>query len=211
MNWFSGPPPPSPNEVIRNNQQSIKRSQRDLEREILALERQEKQLIQEIKKLAAKGDEASAKTLAKELVRVRSQRTKLFSMKAKLHGINAHTSVVKTNMAMTNALVGATRVMQVSNAQSNPEQFQQIMREFSMQSDKMDMIDEMLEEAFDNEEEEEETDQLMSKVFDEIGLDLAGQLKTTPKSELPVIATATASPTSVSDERLKRMMEQLQG
>ena len=58
----------------------------DLERELLAIDREEKKLVVEIKAAARAGNEKGAKLLAKSLVRLRGQRTKVLASAAQLRG-----------------------------------------------------------------------------------------------------------------------------
>ncbi|CAI7793708.1 unnamed protein product, partial [Closterium sp. NIES-53] len=52
--------------------------------------RQEKKLLVEIKKTAKTGNQAAARVLARELVRVRAQIAKLHKSKAQIRGISTH-------------------------------------------------------------------------------------------------------------------------
>ena len=61
----------------------------DLERELLSIDREEKKLIVEIKAAARNGNEKGAKLLARSLVRLRGQRTKVLASAAQLRGVRA--------------------------------------------------------------------------------------------------------------------------
>ena len=65
----------------------------DLERELLAIDREEKKLVVEIKAAARAGNEKGAKLLAKSLVRLRGQRTKVLASAAQLRGVRASIGV----------------------------------------------------------------------------------------------------------------------
>ena len=64
--------------------------------------------------------------------------------------------------------------MQSMNAQMNMPQLQAIMREFEMQSDQLEQKQEMMEDAMDSAldegDEDEEADALVNQVFEEIGI-----------------------------------------
>jgi len=64
--------------------------------------------------------------------------------------------------------------MGVMNKKMNLPALQKIMREFEMQNEKMEMTSEMMgdaiDDAFEGEEEEEETSNLVNQVLDEIGI-----------------------------------------
>ncbi len=80
-NWHT-PQPPAPCHT-------------DLERELLSIDREEKKLIKEIKDAARTGNEKGARLLAKSLVRLRGQRTKVLASSAQLRGVRASIGVRK--------------------------------------------------------------------------------------------------------------------
>ena len=65
----------------------------DLERELLTIDREEKKLVVEIKAAARNGNEKGAKLLAKSLVRLRGQRTKVLASAAQLRGVRVSIGV----------------------------------------------------------------------------------------------------------------------
>lgn len=65
----------------------------DLERELLTLKREETRLISEIKKAAQQGNQASTRILAKSLVRVRGQQTKIHAGIAQMQGVKSGMTV----------------------------------------------------------------------------------------------------------------------
>jgi hypothetical protein len=69
------------------------RCRADLDREILALKREEQKLVAEIKLAAKQGNQAALKVLAKSLVRVRGQITKLVGSQAQLRGVSTQMTV----------------------------------------------------------------------------------------------------------------------
>jgi hypothetical protein len=64
-----------------------------LDREKQQLERQEKQLEADIKKAAAKGDVNTARTLAKQLVKLRGMKQKQVKAKAQVSAVSHQTQV----------------------------------------------------------------------------------------------------------------------
>ena len=66
------------------------------------------------------------------------------------------------------------------NKQLNLPALQKIMMEFEKQNEKMEMMSEVMGDAIDDvlegDEEETETDELVSQVLDEIGIDLDQQV-----------------------------------
>eukprot|EP00727_Mastigamoeba_balamuthi_P007137 m51a1_g3043 hypothetical protein (212) ;mRNA; r:935318-936193 len=201
---------PSAREVARTQQRDLRGAQRDLDRELQVLDRQEQQITAEIKRLASKGQNASAKTMARELVRVRAQRERIVLTKSKLSGVSARTTTMAANQSMVHAMGGATKAMGKMNAATPTAKMVGTAQEFSKQSEMMDMKQEMIDDVLDGGEEEElEADSVVSQVFDEIGLDLSGQLKSAPTSEPRARGAASAARSRQEEEDLDAVIAKL--
>lgn len=88
-----------------------------------------------------------------------------------------------TTQQMMTSMAQVTRALQGMNKRMNVPEMQKIMMEFEKQNGIMDMKEEMMgdsiDEGLDNGEETEvEEGTLLAQVFDEVGLDLQGKLKT---------------------------------
>lgn len=77
---------------------------------------------------------------------------------------------------MADAMKGASKAMSSMNRQMNLPKIQQIMMEFEKESEVMDMKEEMMGDAIDDvmedEEDEVESEEIVNKVLDEIGISL---------------------------------------
>ena len=77
---------------------------------------------------------------------------------------------------MADALKGVTKAMSSMNKKIQLPAIQKIMMDFEKESELMDMKQEMMEDAIDDvmetDGDEAETDEIVQKVFDEIGIDL---------------------------------------
>ena len=82
---------------------------------------------------------------------------------------------------------GVTRAMQSMNKQLNLPQIQKIMMEFEKQTEIMDMKEEMMGDAIDDAmgdaDDEEETEAVVAKVLDELGIQLSEELGGLPTTE----------------------------
>merc|ERR1719282_457378 len=92
------------------------------------------------------------------------------------------------------------------NKQMKLPEIQKIMQEFEKQSEIMDMKEEMMSDVIDDalgdEDDEEESDAIVTQVLDELGLQMtdqitglpvaAGSVASTAKSKTPVAAAAGA-------------------
>eukprot|EP01121_Diplochlamys_sp_Union-15-3_P008163 TRINITY_DN2148_c0_g2_i2.p1 TRINITY_DN2148_c0_g2~~TRINITY_DN2148_c0_g2_i2.p1 ORF type:complete len:212 (+),score=54.04 TRINITY_DN2148_c0_g2_i2:226-861(+) len=203
MSWFSKPKPkePTPKDIVRTNKRVVRKSQRDLETEIRALDRQEKQVQLEIKKLARANQMSSARMLAKEIVRIRAQRDKLLQTKIKLNTINTKTTQMKANMTLQKSMAGATYAMQLANSKQDVQNIHNTMAEYQRQNEMIEMKEEMIDDLLEGDEDEEEANEIVDKVFDEIGLDIEEQLVSAPKTALrPKVGTKQTQRTAEDDE-----------
>jgi len=180
-------PAPPPKAIMKQNKKIMGKSRRDIDREIRALDRQEAKLQVEIKALANKGQMNAAKLMAKELVRVRKQREQLMATKVKLGQVSARTEAVGATMAVQNAMTGATKAIKTANQITSPTKLQNTMAEYEKQSQIMALQDEMLDEVLDDPSQESEAEELVNKVYDEIGLELNSKLVNTPQKSQTVV------------------------
>ncbi|KAJ7553242.1 hypothetical protein O6H91_06G089500 [Diphasiastrum complanatum] len=149
---------------------------------------EEKKLVAEIKKTARTGNEAATKILARQLIRLRQQITKLQGSRAQMRGVATHTQAMHANTAVAGAMQGASKAMAAMNKQMEPAKQAKVLQEFQRQSAQMDMTTEMMsdaiDDALDDDEAEEETEELTNQVLDEIGIDLTAQLSSAPKGKI---------------------------
>lgn len=158
-------------------------NQRELDREMRELDRQEQQITMELKqraKVASSNNDTTLKTLAKQLVQVRQQRTKLQGTKAQLGAMGMHATVTASQIAAVSAIGSVTDSMKVANKQMDMKETMKIMSQFQAENERLvvkeEMMDDALTAAFDDEGVEEEADQVTSQVLAELGVELDGQL-----------------------------------
>jgi len=161
------------------------------------MEQQEKKLIQDIKKQAKENQMESVKIMARDLVRTRRYIKKFLLMKANIQGVSLKIQTLRSQNAMAQAMKGVTRAMGNMNRQLNLPQIQKIMMEFEKQSMMMDakedMMNDAIDDAMEDEGDEEETEEVVNKVLDELGLQLASTL-----TDLPQASGAVAQPNAPS-------------
>ncbi len=96
---------------VREGQRETKRAQRGLERDRAELDRQEAKLTMNIKKAAKQNDKTTLNILAKQLVRLREQRSRSHALGAQLSGISAQTQLIGTQAKMADSLKTTTQIM----------------------------------------------------------------------------------------------------
>jgi charged multivesicular body protein 2A len=171
-------------EQMRNNERALKKAIRGVEREKAQLERDQKKLINDIKKNAKQGQMGAVKVMAKDLVRNKRFVQKIIEMRSHLWGVQQRMHEMRSTHAMTGAMRGASKAMTRMNQQMNLPQIQKVMKEFAMESEKMEMTSEMVGDSIDDamgaEEDEEESEEVVSQVLAEIGLDMSENLGHAP-------------------------------
>ncbi|TFY73366.1 hypothetical protein EWM64_g10647 [Hericium alpestre] len=189
----------TPAERLRQYQRALAKAQRELDRERSKLEMSEKKLIQDIKKNAKAGHMNACKVTAKDLVRTRRYVQKFHQMRTQLQAVGLRIQTIRSNTQMAEAMRGATRAMKSMNRGLNLPQIQKIMNEFERESASMDMKEEMMSDAIDDvmdedlEDEETESDQILQKVLDEIGVDISQKLTDAPTGMAGAVVSYRAS------------------
>ncbi|KAL1550123.1 vacuolar protein sorting-associated protein 2 3-like [Salvia divinorum] len=206
MNIFSKKP--TAKEALRESKREMAHATRGVEREIQTLQSEEKKLVAEIKRTAKTGNEAATKILARQLIRLRQQITKLQGSRAQMRGISTHTQAMSAQTSVAVGMKGASKAMAAMNKQMDPAKQMKVMQEFQKQSAQMDMTTEMMSDAIDNvlddDEAEDDTEDLTNQVLDEIGVDVASQLSAAPKGKIAGRNTEDAD-SSRMDELEKRL------
>lgn len=224
MEWLFGKRR-TPEEMLRQNQRALNKAMRDLDRERTKMEQQEKKLIADIKKMAKDNQMDAVKIMAKDLVRTRRYVKKFILMRANIQAVALKVQTLRSQNAMATAMKGVTRALQNMNRQMNLPQIQRIMSEFEKQSDIMDMKEEMMSEAIDDvigdEEDEEESDVVVTQILDELGVQLNQKLGDLPMAnstiatkdkagnKVPVVAGGGGADANDADADLMARLENL--
>lgn len=175
----------TPQERLRKHQRALERTQRELDRERTRLEAQERKLIADIKKAAKDGQMGSVNIMAKDLVRTRNYIHKFYVMKTQLQAISLRIQTVRGNQQMVQSMQGASKLLGSMNRSMNLPALSKIAMEFERETDIMDQRQEMMDDAIEDgmgeaDEEGEESEEIVAKVLDEIGIDLNQQLAAAP-------------------------------
>lgn len=171
----------TPAEQLRQSKRQINRGIREIDRERVKIEAQQKKVIAEIKKLAKQGQLPSAKVLAKDLVRMRAQVTKMYAMRSQLQSVEMQMQTMKSTALLGQSLEGVTRAMVTMNKTINLPALNATMREFLQENQRMDLTEEMmtdaLEMAVDSDDIATESDDVVNQVLSEIGVEVAGSVE----------------------------------
>jgi len=200
---------PTSKEILRKQKRALNRAIRDLDRERVKLEQQEKALIVNIKNTAKKNQVNACKIMAKDLVRTRRYIQKFYEMKTQLQAVSLRIQTLQSNQTMTEAMKGVSSAMKAMNKQINLPQINKIMMNFEKESELMDIKEEMMNDAIDNvmeeEDDEEESENIVNQIFDEIGISLNQELVDTPQTSLGTKVSNTVD----EDQALRNRLDNL--
>ncbi|XP_068640436.1 vacuolar protein sorting-associated protein 24 homolog 1 [Aristolochia californica] len=180
-------PKPNPQQQLRDWQRRLRQECRNVERQIRDVQREEKNVQKAIKDAAKRNDMASAKSLAKELVRSRRAVNRLYENKAQLNSISMHLGESVATARTVGHLSKSADVMKLVNNLMKAPEMAVTMQEFSKEMTKAGVIEEMVNDAvdsaLDSEDIEEEIEEEVDKVLTELGGETAAQLPEAAKSE----------------------------
>ncbi|XP_067297507.1 charged multivesicular body protein 2b [Pseudorasbora parva] len=200
-------------DVIKEQNKELRGTQRQITRDRTALERQEKQLEMEIKKMAKTGNRDACKVLAKQLVQVRKQKTRTYAVSSKVTSMSTQTKLMNSQMKMAGAMATTTKTMQAVNKKMDPKKTMQTLQNFQKETAKMDMTEEMmndtLDEIFDDSDDEEESQDIVSQVLDEIGIEISGKMAHAPSAGRKQPSATTSKADGISDEEIERQLKAL--
>lgn len=175
---------PSLEEQLKENKREISKSVRELDRERAKLEAEEKRLIHDIRQAAQKGEMTSTKIMARDLVRTRKHVRKFYEMRSQLQAVGLRLQTVKSTQAMAESMKGVGKIMVNMNEQLDIPALQKVMTNFMRESEKLGLTEDVMNDAVDDAmgeaDDEEEEELVIRQVLDEIGIDLSGQLLEAP-------------------------------
>ncbi|KRT79236.1 hypothetical protein AMK59_7505 [Oryctes borbonicus] len=200
---------PDPKEEQRKVDRQLRKAGRDIERDRRELEKQEKLLELEIKRLAKEGNREGCAILAKQLVQLRKQKTRTFQANSKIQGIGFQNKAMQANVKLADAMGVAGKTMADMNSVLKPEQVLATVDSFGKASMKMDMTEEMINDSLDdilNESgDEQESDNIVTQVLDEIGIEVSGKVSEAPAPDKGKLGESSKSKQLTDDDILEQL------
>lgn len=173
-------------EQQRDNDKNLRKASREIDRERRKLEEEEKKLEQEIKRNAQAGNNDVCKILAKQLIEVRKQKSRTFVANSKITSIGFQNKNIGANIVLTNAMSTTSKTVSEMNKIIRPETIGNTVREFQQANMRMEMTEEMINDTLDDmlteSGDEEESNAVVDKVLDEIGIEISGKMATIPST-----------------------------
>ncbi|XP_071539558.1 charged multivesicular body protein 2b [Panulirus ornatus] len=204
---------PSAKEQMKANERQLRKVGRDVERDRRELEKEEKKLENEIKRLAkSPGNKEAVAMLAKQLVNIRKQKTRTYAANSRISSVAAQQKSMQANVKLAGAMGSATKTMVNMNQIMKPEDIAKNMRDFEQASAKLDMSEEVMNDALDdilNESgDEEESDAIVNQVLDEIGIEIGAKVAGAPEARRDALGETSRS-NVMSDKELEESLAKL--
>jgi charged multivesicular body protein 2A len=180
MSWLFGGARPACKDSLRDYQRRIASSARGMEREIKKQDAQELRLQRELGKCAQEGKIEQATTKAKEMVRLRAHRGRLYTMKEHMAGLAQQLQTVQSSAKMQETIAVTARMLQSLNARFDAPSVARMLAEFEKQNvliaNKQEIVEDTLDNAFEVDGEADATSEAVLDVLQAAGLDLRGKL-----------------------------------
>lgn len=163
---------PDPKEQYRKCQQSLRKNKRQLDRQIQDLNNIEKKTKSLIKQAAKKNDMKSARLYAKELNNTKKTNERMHISKATLDSIELKLNEQQQLIKLKGSLQKSTAIMHDMNQLVHVPQISRTVQELSKELVKSGIIDEMVNDALESAEwededldENEEIDDILTEVL----------------------------------------------
>ena len=170
-----------PKELLKEWQTKMRAEKRSVERQMREIEREQKKLEVEIKKLAKRGGQQNAiKILAKEIVQSRKTIERLYVACANIDSVNMQMRQMAAQATFSKVMKGSADTMKRMNQLMNLPETQKTMMELGREMEKAGFIQEMMDDAFDDQTNEDEVNEEVDKVIMEVTL---GKLDSVPLAQ----------------------------
>merc|ERR550525_932831 len=107
-----------------------------------------------MQKAAKQGNETEAKALAKSIVQLRKSKQQLMSAKVNSKSMGYQLQSVATNEKLVKSMQGTAKVTAKMNKMMQPHKIQADIRKYQMETEKMamtsEMVDDLMDDAFED-------------------------------------------------------------
>lgn len=196
---------------------------RGLTREIDQLRQLEVKAKNSIQQAAKRADKTpsqktqaifEAKTFAKELIRIRRQRTRISSSKAQLESVQMQINEAFTIRKIQGSMKVSTDIMKSVNSLVKLPELMGTMQEISQELMKAGIIEEMISDTLDTQDildnEDEEVDAEVDKVLGEVLNNKMDQTAATP-AHIPAGPVTASAETEEEEEDTEEVLAAMRG
>ncbi|CAF1175061.1 unnamed protein product [Rotaria sordida] len=213
MSFFFGRDKRPPYEIAKEQSRAvstqIRQEKRLLDREINKCDREIQRLTNDIRKQALNNNKDALRILAKGIVKIRHNKSNLYSARANLDTIDNAVKNQLTNVRLTGVMQISTEVARSMSELMKVEQLQSVSQQFSQELIKMGIMSEMATEAIDtamdNDDLEEETDEEVNKVLNEILLNKVNKYPNVPVNPTVISTTDVDNEEDEIEKRLEAL------
>jgi len=196
MGLFGKAPQKDPKQQVREWSASLRKEGRQLDRQIRTIKSEEAKIQKSIKDAAKKNQKDVCYILAKEVIQSRKATNKIYATKAQLNSVEMQLKNQLATIRLAGTLEKSTEVMQGMQSLIKVPEIQGIMQAMSKEMMKAGIIEEMLEDTFENMEDQDELEEAaqeeVDKILFEITSGVLGEASSVPSGELgpnPAVAT----------------------
>ena len=163
---------------MKSEQRAIDKSRRTIEREKEKLDRQRMKNLEAFKKMAQSGNQAGAKMMAKDIVRMQNQSKNLEKISGQMNGMKMKVQNANSLNTINKALESSANAMNLANRNMNIGKLQNNAKNIMKLNDKLEMKSDMISDALDNlyDDDEYESNQLYQQVLREAGYQINEEL-----------------------------------
>ncbi|XP_022905239.1 charged multivesicular body protein 3 [Onthophagus taurus] len=198
MGLFGKSPERNPKDLVNEWTHKLRKEGYQLDRQIRAIQREEDKVKRSLKEAAKKNDKDTALILAKEVLRARKAITKIYTSKAHINSVQLQMKGQLATLRVAGSLSKSTEVMQAMQQLVRMPEVAHTMQEMSKEMMKAGIIEEMLDETFENMEDTEEMEEAAQSEIDKVLFEITeGKLGEAPvppeegaEKEKPVVVEA---------------------
>ncbi|KAK9890684.1 hypothetical protein WA026_012035 [Henosepilachna vigintioctopunctata] len=201
-----------PKELVNQWTHKLRKEGYQLERQIRAIQREELKVKRSLKDAAKKNDKETCTILAKEILRSRKAINKIYTSKAHINSVMLQMKNQLATLRIAGSLSQSTEVMHAMQRLIRVPEVAHTMQEMSKEMMKAGIIEEMLDETFEDMEEdpegmEEAAQTEVDKVLWELTEGKLGEAPAPPTSEGASATIGEPATVDLSDEEEKDVDE----
>ncbi|XP_044755312.1 charged multivesicular body protein 3 [Coccinella septempunctata] len=205
MGLFGKSPERDPKEMVNQWNHKLRKEGYQLERQIRAIQREEEKVKRSLKEAAKKNDKDTCLILAKEILRSRKAISKIYTSKAHINSVMLQMKNQLATLRVAGSLAKSTEVMNAMQRLIRVPEVAHTMQEMSKEMMKAGIIEEMLDETFEDMEEdpegmEEAAQSEIDKVLWELTEGKLGEAPAPPISEGASAEVSVPAALDLSDE-----------
>ncbi|TPX38134.1 hypothetical protein SmJEL517_g00374 [Synchytrium microbalum] len=176
----------TPDEQVRKWRSDMRSQEREIDKRIRSIETEEAKIKRDIKAAAKRNDTTSCRILAKEVVRARKAKERMYTSKAQMNSVVMQLQQQVAMVKVAGHLQKSTEMMKLVNKLVKLPEISKNMEEMQREMMKAGIIEEMMNDAIelgDDDGIEEESDEIVDKVLFELTDGLLGQAGSVKQDE----------------------------